>query len=191
MSTKGPTNHKPISVVESRESSLSKASETKFCSLYQLSPRELTFFINTFCIACYCLAVMTLPFGNSRSTFGRWFCRLVVSFQISPAEFESSTSSMLLLFRKLCISIAHSYSGNRVSAHVFQAPCATFVLNLFRIRAESFLPSRCAFLKRFLLSLSCYLKFCQSRRHFSKMNYTGIVSLVLNERKKREHSFII
>ena len=90
MSTKGPTNHKPISNVGSGESSLSKASGTKFCSLYQLSPRMLTYFKNTFRIAYYCLAVMILPFGIKCSTFGGWFRRLVGSFQISPAEFESS-----------------------------------------------------------------------------------------------------
>ena len=63
MSTKGPTNHKPVSYVRSRESSLYKASRTKFCSLYHLSPRMLTYFKNTVRIAYYCLAVITLPFG--------------------------------------------------------------------------------------------------------------------------------
>ena len=102
------------------------------------------------------------------SPFVGWFRRLVVNFQISPAKFESSISPMLWLFRKLCVSITHSYSGNRVNAHVLHAPCATFVLTHVLIRPKFFLPGRCALLKRFLLCLSCYLKFCQSCRHFTK-----------------------
>ena len=140
MSTKGPTNHKPISNVGSRESSPSKASGTKFCSLYQLSLRMLRYFKYTFRIVNYCQAVIRLPFGMNCSTFVGWFRRLVVNFQISPAKFESSISPMLWLFRKLCVSITHSYSGNRVNAHVLHAPCATFVLTHVLIRPKFFLP---------------------------------------------------
>ena len=53
MSTKGATNHKPISNVGSRESSPSKASRTKFCSLYQLSLRMLRYFKYTFRQGCH------------------------------------------------------------------------------------------------------------------------------------------
>ena len=70
---------------------------------------------------------------------GGWINRLVVCFRISAAEFNSNILSVFLLFRILCISSTRKYSGNRISAHVLQAPCATFELNHVQISAKSFL----------------------------------------------------